>query len=130
MSYAITIRPIETDEDLEATLRRVEQIIGAKRGTPEGTELDVLGTLIAAYEREHFPIETLGPIKAIRYALDEAGLRDKVLIPFIGPQSRVSDDLAGRLQLSLSLIRRLHEGLGIPLESLIQPTTRTLAKTS
>ena len=120
MSHTITVRPIETDEDLAAALKRVEQIIGAKRGTPEGAELDVLGTLIVAYEKEHYPIEALGPIEAIRYALDEAGLKDKDLIPYIGPQPRVSDVLAGRRKLSLNMIRRLHEGLGIPLESLIR----------
>ncbi len=130
MSHPITVRPIENDEDLAAALCRVEQIIGAKRGTPEGAELDVLGTLIVAYENEHYPIEVLGPIDAIRYALDEAGLKDKDLIPFIGPQPRVSDVLAGRRQLSLSMIRRLHEGLGIPLESLIQPTKRSLAQSN
>jgi len=123
MCHVVTVRPIETDEDLTFALKRVEQIIGAKRGTREGAELDILGALIVAYEREHHPIEALGPIEAIRYALDEAGLKDKDLIPYLGPQSRVSDVLAGRRQLSLSMIRRLHAGLGIPLESLIQPTT-------
>jgi len=129
MSHAVTVRAIETDEDLAAALRRVEAIIGAKRGTPEGAELDVLGALIVAYEREHYPIEALGPIEAIRYALDEAGLKDKDLIPFIGPQPRVSDVLAGRRQLSLGMIRRLHEGLGIPLESLIQPSGASSPRT-
>ena len=119
MSHAVTIRPIRTDEDLTAALVRASQIIGAGRGTPEGDELDILSTLIVAYERDHERFEPLGPIETIRYTLKRKGLMEKDLVPYIGSPSRVSDVLSGRRKLNLAMIEKLHAGLGISFERLI-----------
>jgi HTH-type transcriptional regulator / antitoxin HigA len=119
MSNLVTVRPIHTDADLTGALARINEICDAKPGTPEGDELDVLVTLAVAYEREHYPVGPPNPIAAIRFALDQNALKDKDLIPFIGSQSRVSDVLSGRRGLTITMIRRLHEGLGIPLECLV-----------
>ena len=119
MSNLVAVRPIHNDADLTAALARINEICRAVPGTAEGDELDVLATLVVSYEREHYPVGPLNPIEAIRFALDQKGLRDKDLIPYIGSQSRVSDVLAGRRALTLGMIKKLHDGLGIPLECLI-----------
>ena len=119
MSHAVTVRPIRTDEDLTAALERAGQIVSAHRGTAEGDELDILSTLIVAYEREHERFEPLGPIETIRYTLKRKGLKEKDLVPYIGSPSRVSDVLSGRRKLNLAMIEKLHAGLGIPFERLI-----------
>jgi HTH-type transcriptional regulator/antitoxin HigA len=119
MSHAVTVRPIRTDDDLTAALERAGQIINARRGTAEGDELDVLSTLIVAYEREHEHFEPLSPIETIRYTLKRKGLKEKDLVPYIGSPSRVSDVLSGRRRLNIAMIEKLHAGLGIPFERLI-----------
>lgn len=119
MSHAVTVRPIRTEEDLTVALERASQIIGAHRGTSEGDELDVLSTLIVAYERAHEHFEPLGPIETIRYTLKRKGLKEKDLVSYIGSPSRVSDILSGRRKLNLAMIEKLHAGLGIPFERLI-----------
>lgn len=127
MSNHVIVRPIRTDADLTDALARINEICAAEPGTPDGDELDVLVTLAVAFEREHYPVGPPNPIAAIRFALDQRGLKDKDLIPFIGSQSRVSDVLSGRRTLTLAMIRRLHEGLGIPLECLVSEASTIMA---
>ena len=92
----------------------------AKRGTPEGDRLDVLVTLVEAWERQHYPLGFPDPIEAIKYHMDQNGLQPRDLIPFIGSRNRVHEVLNRRRSLTLNMIWRLHEGLGIPAESLIK----------
>jgi HTH-type transcriptional regulator/antitoxin HigA len=92
----------------------------AKRGTPEGDRLDVLVTLVEAWERQHYPLGFPDPIEAIKYHMDQKGLQPRDLIPFIGSRNRVHEVLNRRRSLTLNMIRRLHEGLGIPADSLIK----------
>ena len=92
----------------------------AKRGTPEGDRLDVLVMLVEAWERQHYPLGFPDPIEAIKYHMDQKGLQPRDLIPFIGSRNRVHEVLNRRRSLTLNMIRRLHEGLGIPAESLIK----------
>ncbi len=108
------IHVIKTDADYEAALARVEAIFGAEPGSPEFDELEVWGTLIEAYEREHHPIAPPTPLEAIEFAMDQKGLRRQDLVPLLGSKSRVSEILNGKRPLTLAMIRALHKGLGIP----------------
>ncbi len=115
----MTIRPIRNTTDHESALKRIQALMSAKPGTDDGDELDVLATLVDAYESKHFPVESPDPIEAIKFRMDQMGLDRKDLEPFIGSRARVSEVLNGRRGLSLKMIRRLHEELDIPLEALI-----------
>ena len=115
----MNIRPIKTKSDYEKTLRRIEALISAKADTDQGDELDVLATLVDVYEQDHFPVGAADPVEAILFRMDQQGLDRKDLEPYIGSRHRVSDILNRRRNLSLGMIRRLHQGLGIPLEILI-----------
>lgn len=115
----MTIRPIRNTTDHESALKRIQALMSAKPGTDDGDELDVLATLVDAYESKHFPVESPNPIEAIMFRMDQMGLDRKDLEPFIGSRARVSEVLNGRRGLSLKMIRRLHEELDIPLEALI-----------
>lgn len=115
------IRPIHNEADYKAALARLEQLMDAQPGTEEGDELEVLAALIEVYEEKHYPIALPDPIEAIRFRMDQQGLTQKDLEPYIGHSGRVSEVLNRKRTLTLPMIRRLHEGLGIPLESLIQP---------
>jgi len=112
-------QPIRTDADHAAALRRIDSIMDALPGTPEGDELDVLATLVQAYEDRRFPIDDPDPLAAIEFRMDQLGLTRKDLEPLLGPRGRVSEVLNGRRTLSLQMIRRLNRELGIPLESLV-----------
>jgi len=92
----------------------------AKRGTPEGDRLDVLVTLVEAWERQHYRLGFPDPIEAIKYHMDQNGLQPRDLIPFIGSRNRVHEVLNRRRSLTLNMIQRLHEGLGIAAEALIK----------
>ena len=92
----------------------------AKRGTPDGDRLDVLVTLVEAWEAKHYPLDLPDPIEAIKYHLDQSGLAPRDLIPFIGSRTRVYEVLNRKRPLTLKMIWRLHDGLGIPAESLIK----------
>ena len=116
-----TIKPIRNEQDYEATLDRIEQLMEAVPNTPEFDELDVLTTLVEAYEEKHYPIDLPHPIDAIKFRMEQAGLKQKDLIPYIGNKSKVSEILSGKRALSKQMIRSLHESLNIPLEVLIQP---------
>ncbi len=113
------IRPIKTKRDYERALRRIETLMDAEPGTDEGDELDVLATLVNVYEERHFPVDAADPVAAILFRMDQQGLERKDLEPFIGSRHRVSEVLNRKRGLSLDMIRRLHAGLGIPLEVLI-----------
>jgi HTH-type transcriptional regulator / antitoxin HigA len=114
------IAPIRTRRDYQNALRRIEGLMRAKRGTPEGDRLDVLATLVEAWERRHYRLGFPDPIEAIKYHMDQKGLQPRDLIPFIGSRNRVHEVLNRRRSLTLNMIQRLHEGLGIPAESLIK----------
>jgi len=113
------IRPIKTEQDYERALERVESLFDARPDTPEGDELDVLVTLIEAWEDRHLAIEAPDPVEAIRFRMEQMGLQPKDLEPYIGGRGRVSEVLNRKRGLSLRMIRNLHEGLGLPYESLI-----------
>jgi len=110
---------IKTDAEHRAVLARLSELVGAKRGTPEGDEFELLATLAEAYERTRFAIPLPDPIEAIRFRMEQAGLTRKDLRPCLGSDSRVSEVLNGKRRLSLNMIRSLHANFGIPLESLM-----------
>ena len=116
------IKPIRTKADYERALREIERLWGARRRTAHGDRLDVLATLVEAYEAEHFPIDLPDPIEAIRFRLEQQGLEPRALIGVLGGRSRVHEVMNGKRPLSLEMIRRLHERFGIPAEVLIRPT--------
>lgn len=114
------VKPIRTESDYEANLERIEVLIDATPGTPEGDELEILSTLIERYENERFPIAAPTPLAAIRFRMEQGGMTPRDLEPFIGSRSRVSEILNGTRSLSIDMIRALNEHLGIPAEVLIR----------
>ena len=114
------IEPIKNQRDYRRALKDIEGLMTAKRNTPEGDRLDVLVTLVEAWERKHYPLDLPDPVEAIKFHMDQKGLDPRDLIPFIGSRNRVHEVLNRRRPLTLKMIRRLHEGLGIPAESLIK----------
>jgi HTH-type transcriptional regulator/antitoxin HigA len=110
---------IKTQKEYKAALKRIEKLMEAKPRTPQGDELELLSALVEIYERQHEPIPPPDPVDAIRFRMEQEGLKPKDLIPLIGSRSRVSEILSGRRPLSLKMIRNLHYGLGIPAESLL-----------
>jgi HTH-type transcriptional regulator/antitoxin HigA len=116
------LRPIRTKADYRTVLAEVERLWGAKRGTPKGDRLDVLATLIDAYETQHYPMDPPDPIDAIQFRMEQQGLTRKDLEPIIGTRARVAEAMARKRSLSIDMIRRLHEQLGISAEVLIRPT--------
>ncbi len=121
------IKPIKTDADYRAALKETETLMTAKPDSPEGEKLDVLVTLIEAYEAKHYPLDLPDPIEAIKFEMDRSGLTVKDLEPMIGKSNRVYEILNRKRSLTLKMIWKLHDGLGIPAESLIkQPSTHEL----
>jgi HTH-type transcriptional regulator/antitoxin HigA len=118
------IKPIRGEADYERALRRVEELWNASAGSTESDELDILATLIEAYEREHYPIELPDPIEAIKFRLEQKGKDSRALIGVIGQRTRVYEVMRGKRPLSLNMIRNLHEKLDIPAEVLIQSARR------
>lgn len=116
------VKPLRSEADHAAALTEVERLWGAKDGTPEGDRLDVLATLIDAYEAEHHPIDPPDPIEAIRFRMEQQGLTRRDLEEIIGTRTRVAEVLNRKRSLSIGMIRRLHERLGIPAEVLIRPS--------
>ncbi|MCP5291880.1 MAG: transcriptional regulator [Burkholderiales bacterium] len=114
------IKPIKTDADYRAALKAVETLMSAEPDTPEGEKLDVLVTLIEAYEHKHFPLDLPDPVEAIKFEMEQKGLTIKDLEPMIGKSNRVYEVLNRKRTLTLSMIRKLHQELGIPAESLIK----------
>ena len=122
------VKPIRSEADYEKALTEVERLWGARSGTPEGDRLDVLATLIDAYESAHHPIDPPDPIEAIKFRMEQQGLTRKDLEGILGTRTRVAEVLNRRRGLSINMIRRLHEKLGISAEVLIRPS-RTEAAT-
>jgi HTH-type transcriptional regulator/antitoxin HigA len=122
-----SLRPIRTKAGYEAALKEVERLWGARSGTPAGDRLDILATLIEAYEDEHYPMDPPDPIAAIKFRMEQQGLTRKDLEGILGTRTRVAEVLNGRRGLSINMIRRLHEKLGIPAEVLIRSTKRRTA---
>ena len=115
----MTIKPIRTDADLQAVFHRLEGIFQAEEGTPEADERDVLVTLIEAYENQHYPFGPADPVEAIKFRMEQQGLTALDLEAYIGPSGRVSEVLNRKRPLSLRMVKKLHEGLRIPYESLL-----------
>src|SRR5688500_5649876 len=121
---ATEIKPIRNKNDYEDALAEVERLWGAKAGTPRGDRLDVLATLIEVYESEHFPMDPPDPIEAIKFRMEQQGLTRKDLEDMIGTRTRIAEVLARKRGLSIAMIRRLHDKLGIPAEVLIRPSRK------
>jgi HTH-type transcriptional regulator / antitoxin HigA len=120
----LEVKPIRSEADYEVALAEIERLWGAKSGTSEGDRLDVLATLIDAYEAEHCPIDPPDPIEAIKFRMEQQGLTRRDLEPLIGTRTRVAEVLNRKRSLSIGMIRRLHETLGISAEVLIRPSRR------
>ena len=118
----MNIKPIKTKADYRAALKAVESVMGARANTPEGDRLDVLVTLIEAYERKHFPMDLPDAVEAIKFRMEQQGLTAKDLEPLIGRSNRVYEVLNRKRGLTLTMIQKLHLGLGIPAESLLKQT--------
>jgi len=115
------IHPIKTETDYRAALVEIEALFSAEPDTSEGDRLDVLTTLVTAYEAKHHSIAPPDPIEAILYQLESRGLSRRDLEPYIGSRGRVAEILNRKRPLTLDMIRKLHDGLGIPAAILIQP---------
>lgn len=114
------IKPIKTDDDYRAALKEIESLMTAEADSPEGERLDILVTLVEAFEKKHFPLELPDPVEAIKFRMDQMGLTAKDLEPMIGRLNRVYEVLNHKRPLTLKMIWKLHRGLGIPAESLIK----------
>jgi HTH-type transcriptional regulator/antitoxin HigA len=121
------IKPIRTDKDYKRALKDIESLMTAKLRSPEGERLDVLVTLVEAYEKKHFPMELPDPVEAIKFRMEQLDLTPKDLEPMIGRLNRVYEVLSHKRSLTLKMIWRLHQGLGIPAESLIKQPNETHA---
>lgn len=121
------VKPIRTEADYEAALAEVGRLWGAKLGTPKGDRLDVLATLIDAYEAKRFPMDPPDPIEAIKFRMESQGLTRKDLEPIIGTRTRIAEVLGRKRALSIEMIRRLHDKLGIPADVLIKPSRKRVA---
>lgn len=119
---ATELKPIRTKADYKNAMAEVERLWGAKSGTAQGDRLDVLATLIEAYEARHFPMDPLDPIEAIQFRMEQQGLSRKDLEPIIGTRARVAEVMNRKRSLSIDMIRRLHARFGISAEVLIRPT--------
>jgi HTH-type transcriptional regulator/antitoxin HigA len=124
---AAELKPIRSAADYEAALSEIERRWGAKAGTPKGDRLDILATLVDAYEMARFPFDQPDPIDAIKVRMEQMGLTRRELEPLIGSRARVAEILKRKRNLSIEMIRRLNEELGIPAEILIRPTRRKKA---
>lgn len=113
------IKPIKNNRDYRAALNEIERLMDARPNSAEGDRLDVLATLVEAWEEKHWPIESPDPVEAILFAMEQRGLSRRDLEPFIGSRARVAEVLNHKRPLTLPMIRRLHVGLGIPAEALI-----------
>jgi HTH-type transcriptional regulator / antitoxin HigA len=116
----MTPRLVKTEADYEAALARVDELMSARVGTPEADELDLWVHLVEEYENRHHPMPPPDPVEAIRFRMDQQGLKPADLVPLIGSRSKVSEVLSRKRPLSLAMIRRLHADLGIPAEVLLQ----------
>ena len=121
------LKPIRSRRDYEAALDEVGRLWGARAGTRDGDRLDVLATLIDAYEAEHYPMDPPDPIEAIKFRMEQQGLTRRDLEEIIGTRTRIAEILNRKPGLSIAMIRRLHERLGISAEVLIRPSRQSAA---
>jgi HTH-type transcriptional regulator/antitoxin HigA len=117
----VEIKPIKTEADYQAALAEIERLFDAAPGTPEDDLLEVWTTLVEAFEEKHYPIPLPDPIEAILYHMESRGLSRRDLEPYIGSRARVAEVLNRKRALSMTMIRKLHDGLGISADVLIQP---------
>ena len=113
------LKPVKNDRELNRALKRIDELWVAKSDTPRGDELDVLMLIVEKYEDEHYAIPSSDPIEAIKFLMEQNSLSRKDLEPYIGTSGRVSEVLSKKRSLTLTMIRKLHEGLKIPYECLI-----------
>jgi len=114
------IKPIKSERDYRRAMKEIDALMDAKANTAAGNRLDVLVTLVAAWEEKHHPIEAPDPVEAIQFAMEQRGLSRRDLEAYIGSRARVAEILNQKRSLTLSMIRKLHRGLGIPAEVLIR----------
>ena len=114
----MNIKPIKNEEDYSQTLSYIESLMDAKPNTPQMDELEVLTTLVEAYEEQHYKIDVPDPIEAIKFRMEQEGLKQKDLVTIVGSKSRVSEILNRKRKLTIEMIRNLHKQLHIPVESL------------
>jgi HTH-type transcriptional regulator/antitoxin HigA len=115
----MNVKPVRNEKDLQKALLRIDSIIDARKGSAEYDELEVLTTLVEAYETKHHPIDPPDPVAAIKFRMEQQGLVQGDLAPLMGGKNRVSEVLARKRPLSLRMIRSLHKSLHIPYESLL-----------
>ncbi len=118
--FKMKIAPIKNEKDYQKALDRLELVFDAKKGTRKGDELEILSILIDKYENEKFPIEMPDPIEAIKFRMEQMGLKQKDLVELMGFKSRVSEIMSRKRKLTLDMIRKLHKTLHIPTEVLVQ----------
>lgn len=116
----IPIKPIRNDDDLDEALAMIDELWEAEPRTERGDVLEILAALVEGYENKHYSMNTPDAITAIEFRMDQEGLTRKDLEPFIGTRARVSEILNGKRSLTMTMIRKLHEYLGIPLEALVK----------
>lgn len=118
-----SIKPIRTEAHHQSALKEIRRLWGAERGTDEGDHFEILAILVERYEKEHFPIDSPTAIAAIEFRIEQMGLDQSALEPMIGSKELVREAMAGKRQLTLEMIRRLHDELDISADVLIQPST-------
>ena len=116
----MTIKPIKTKKDYQQALARLEVLFDAKKGSPKGDELEILGMLVDNYENENFPVGFPDPVEAIKFRMEQLGYTQSDLANIVGLKSRASEILSRKRKLSLEMIRQIHDGLKIPTEVLVQ----------
>jgi len=121
------IKLIKTKANYQAALKEIEMLMDAKPRTPKGDRLEVLVTLVEAYEAKHYPLDLPDPVEAIKYTMESKGLTVKDLEPMIGRSNRVYEILSRKRPLTLKMIWELHRKLGIPAESLVRPAKKAHA---
>ena len=126
----ITVSPIHTEEDHQAALKEIELLWDSEDGSAESERMDLLVLIVEAYEAEHFPIPAPDPIDMIEFIMDQRGLNKRDMITYLGSRAKVSVILNRRRPLSLEMIRKLHSGLGIPADILVQPYDLQLYQTA
>ena len=113
------IRPIKTEQDYNSAIKRIEELWGAKKDTPKGDELDLLVTLVESYEMKHYPIAPTDPIDAIKFRMEQMGMTKEDMVKYLGSQSRVSEILNRKRNLTLKMVKSLYKELKIPAEILL-----------
>lgn len=115
----MTIKPIKTKKDYEAALKKIDQLFDSKPNTPNGDLLDVLVTLVEAYEQKHFSIGLPNPIEAIKFRIEQLGIKQSDLAEAMGGKNRVSEILSGKRELTVKMMRELYNKFNVPAESLL-----------